>query len=462
MIELKIQLSEKQKLFRKEISEKRFVGYGGAKGGGKSHGLRNIWLLETLSKPGITSAIFRRSYPELEDNHIGPLFKQFPQLRPYYNGSKHELRIPQLESELKFRYCKKDSDVDIHQGQEYHRLGIEEASQWTEQMIWRLLGSNRSSRDKIRPVAGFTFNPGGIAHKFLKRFFVEKKLKEHELAAGFKTSDIAFIQALVTDNPALMKNNPDYVKILEAEPNEMLRRAYRYGDWNIAAGQYFTEFNPSVHVIKPFKIPRHWKWFGSYDYGFNHPACVHWWATDEDGTVYLVNEMVAAQMGLEEQAKRMNDFTGKLELPSDVIYEAGHDCWARKRGSDPTIAEDFIRKGILLRRANIDRKLGAHQVRMYLSQPVNSNGEKSQPRVYIFDTCEITIDCILRMTHNPDDPEDVLKVDAVEGDPYTGDDPYDCFRYGLMSRPAIAVAPKKSRGTNYNSESVNRPSWQTA
>ena len=41
------------------------------------------------------------------------------------------------------------------------------------------------------------------------------------------------------------------------------------------------------------------------------------------------------------------------------------------------------------------------------------------------------------MIHDPDRVEDVLKVDATEGDPLSGDDAYDMVRYGLMSRPAI-------------------------
>jgi len=44
------------------------------------------------------------------------------------------------------------------------------------------------------------------------------------------------------------------------------------------------------------------------------------------------------------------------------------------------------------------------------------------------------------MIHNPDRPEDVLKVDAEEGDVLTGDDPYDMLRYRLMARPLPSEA----------------------
>jgi hypothetical protein len=53
------------------------------------------------------------------------------------------------------------------------------------------------------------------------------------------------------------------------------------------------------------------------------------------------------------------------------------------------------------------------------------------------------------MIHDPDRVEDVLKVDATEGDPLSGDDAYDETRYALMSRPAItdAIVPKIAIGS---------------
>jgi hypothetical protein len=46
------------------------------------------------------------------------------------------------------------------------------------------------------------------------------------------------------------------------------------------------------------------------------------------------------------------------------------------------------------------------------------------------------------MEYDTDHPEDVLKVDATEGDPMTGDDAYDMIRYGMMCRPQITDKPK--------------------
>jgi hypothetical protein len=66
------------------------------------------------------------------------------------------------------------------------------------------------------------------------------------------------------------------------------------------------------------------------------------------------------------------------------------------------------------------------------------------------------------MTHNPDNVEDVLKIDSDHGDVATGDDPADSWRYGIMSRPSVAFESKPDKRDRYNQKSRRRGSWQTA
>lgn len=428
MIPFTIELQPKQRRFLETVEKTPITFYGGAKGGGKSKGLQLIMLLRRLRYPNSTGAIFRRTYPELEGNHIRPLFQAFPELRPYWNEGKKLLTLPN-GSTLQFCHCNNESDIALYQGREFHDLAIDEAGQWSESMFRTLSGSNRSSIPGIKPRVLLTGNPGGIGHGWLKRLFVERRFNERERA-----EDYAFIQALVDDNAALVENDPNYVRRLDSEPNEALRRAYRYGDWDIFAGQFFQEISRDVHLVKPFEIPHHWNRFGSYDFGHNHPAAFGWFANDEDGNTYLYREFVKAQMRVDQFAKHINGYNDTSLLYPIV---AGHDCWTIKSvlkdtAQPPTIAEEFQSHGINIKRAVIDRIQGAAHLRSYLAL---RNGK---PRFYIFDTCPITFDAISRMIHDPDRVEDVLKVDATEGDPLSGDDAYDMVRYGLMSRPAIS------------------------
>ena len=63
----------KQKLFF--ASRKLYTGYGGAKGGGKTWAVRTKALLGAYNYPGIRILVMRRTYPELQSNHIEPMLK---------------------------------------------------------------------------------------------------------------------------------------------------------------------------------------------------------------------------------------------------------------------------------------------------------------------------------------------------------------------------------------------------
>lgn len=442
MIEIKFSLQPKQKVFLQTVEDVPVTFYGGAKGGGKSKGVRDIMLLRRFKYPKTHGGLFRRTYKELEGNHIRPIFKEYPILKDYWNESKKILTLPN-GSTLEFCHCENEKDVELYQGREFEDLAIEEAGQWTEQMFRTLYGSNRSSTPGFKPRTLLTGNPGGIGHAWLKRIFIEKRLNSRE-----RPEDYAFVQALVTDNQALIENDPAYIHKLDTEPNEALRKAYRYGDWDIFAGQYFSEIRREIHFIQSFPIPHHWTRFGAYDFGFTHPAAFGWFAVDEDGNVYLYRELVKSGLRIDQFAAELNKYED-TKLLNPIV--AGWDCWAHKQVISekmaPTIAEEFSNHGIDLTKATIDRLQGATNLRNYLAWNDKPN---KKPKLFIMDACPIAFDCLTRMQVDMDRPEDVLKQDSTDGDVMSGDDSYDMIRYGLMSRPLAAEVPKEVyiRGTS--------------
>ena len=92
------------------------VAYGGARGGGKSWAVRVKAALLCLRYPGIKVLLVRRSYPELQENHIHPLcellrvYDPDPEKRlAAYNDQKKQLRFPNAEpSEAGLRWLKED------------------------------------------------------------------------------------------------------------------------------------------------------------------------------------------------------------------------------------------------------------------------------------------------------------------------------------------------------------------
>ena len=97
-------INEKQKQFLK--SEKKYTGYGGARGGGKSWAVRTKSKLLCLRYAGIKVLIVRRSYPELTANHIDVLRPELAGIAKY--NKQEKMFTFANGSTISFRYCAKD------------------------------------------------------------------------------------------------------------------------------------------------------------------------------------------------------------------------------------------------------------------------------------------------------------------------------------------------------------------
>ena len=241
-------LNPKQKLFCQ--ARTRYVAYGGARGGGKTHVLRVKAFGGALTYPGIRILIVRREYPELEQNIILPMRKMIPAELATYNGSMRMMFFAN-GSTIKFGHYGPNDDVE-YQGLEFDWIFIEEATQFTESQF-RTLGACLRGATKIPRRIYLTCNPGGIGHLWVKRLFVTRQYRD-----GERGEDYTFIPATVDDNPQLLEASPEYKQMLDLLPEDV-RKAWRYGDWDALAGTFFPEFRRETHVIKPFyRIPSEW------------------------------------------------------------------------------------------------------------------------------------------------------------------------------------------------------------
>ena len=120
--------NDKQKLFLSATV--KHVGYGGARGGGKSWAVRTKAILLAMRYPGIKQLIVRRTYKELTGNHINILRQQTLGIAKY-NGTDKVLKFVN-GSTIEFMYCARDADLDALQGQEYDVIYLDEATQLSE------------------------------------------------------------------------------------------------------------------------------------------------------------------------------------------------------------------------------------------------------------------------------------------------------------------------------------------
>jgi hypothetical protein len=318
-----------------------------------------------------------------------------------------------------------EGDVDKYLGLEYDVIAVEEATTLTVTKL-RMIGTcNRTSKPGWRPRRYYSTNPGGISHGHFKQTFILPYRNEHETATRF-------IPATARDNPAV---NPDYLRILEGLVGWQ-RQAWLEGSWDIAAGQFFINWRDDVHVVEPFaEIPRHWRVWLGFDYGFTHYTSVHLLAQDGDGNVYVCAEHAERGRLPARHAKSILDMlAAKGVEPYRVeVILAGHDVFNRDRDGG-CVADDYEREGLTLTRADIDRVPRAAEMLRRLGDPANGQ----RPSLFVARDCTRLIECIPNLQHNPNRPEDVLKVDVDPESGDGGDDPYDSASYGLMH---VALPP---------------------
>jgi hypothetical protein len=270
-------------------------------------------------------------------------------------------------------------------------------------------------------------NPGGPGHGFLKQRFVDvaRNTVYVDPDTGLKRR---FVPATLEDNPYL--DAVAYDRRLAAM-SEDLRRMYRHGDWDVFAGQYYPEFRREIHVIKPFELPSWWRRFRSLDYGLDTTAC-YWWAVDGQGKCYIYRELYEPNLPLSEAAKRILEMTSSEEQIGYTV--ASPDLWNRRQETGFSGADIMFQAGLGgLTPANHDRVAGWRALREYL-QPYQDEQGVTTARLVIFETCTNLIRTLSALVHDERNPEDVSDRCEQHG-------PESC-RYGIMSRPQVAVQPK--------------------
>lgn len=412
-ISLQIKPNPRQEEFF--MATARHIGYGGARGGGKSWAMRTKFVLLASQYKDLRILLLRRTLPELRENHILPLMQILNKFAPYKETDKAFI-FPN-GSRIKLGYCDAETDVLQYQGQEYDVIGMEEATHFTEFQMVLLSTCNRTGRSDFKPRMYYTANPGNVGHAWFKRLFIDRDYRNNE-----KPENYIFIPARVYDNEILMKNNPEYVDLLKNLPED-LRRAHLDGDWNVFAGQFFREFRIEKHVIDPFEIPSNYKRFVSIDWGYRDHCAVLWHAVDNNH-VYTYRELHIRETIASEVAKKIKQLQGDEDISYNV---ASPDMW-QKRGSGTihgaNIAESFRSNGVPLVSADNARIVGWERIREYMADSPDGT-----PYWQVFRTCANLIKCLPQLTY------DDYKVEDAATEPHEITDAPDSLRYALMSRP---------------------------
>ena len=428
----------KQTLFLKD--KHRHIAYGGARGGGKSWAVRTKSKLLAFRYPGIKILIVRKTYKELQNNHIEQLTAELAGFAKY-NRSDKMFRFPN-GSTISFGYCANEGDLGQYQGAEYDVVFIDEAGQLQESWIRKINLCVRGTNGFPKRTY-YTLNPGGPGHAYFKRVFVDRNFNPDE-----DPDDYFFIQAKVEDNKVLMDTQPDYLRELENLP-PTLRAAWKDGRWDVYEGQFFEDFRDDpehyqdrrwTHVIEPFEIPDGWTICRSYDFGYGKPFSCAWWAVDYDGTIYRIMELYGCTRTPNEGVKWTPDkqfeeiHKTEMQHPwlkgKNIIGVADPAIWDASRGE--SVADTAARYGVFFTPGDNERIAGWMQCHYRLQFD-----EDGYPRMYVFNTCRAFIRTVPTLIYDEHRAEDL--------DTKMEDHVADEWRYFCMSRPIKPIRAVKEQ-----------------
>lgn len=221
--------------------------YGGAAGGGKSDCLL-MDMLRWCDRPGFSGLILRRTLPDLA------LPGAIMDRAKSWLAGRQDVRWSEVGkvftfsggARLQFGFCETPADVYRYQGAEFHRIAIDELTQWPEQPYRYLLSRLRRRAGDSTPLAmRAATNPGGIGHGWVKRRFV---------APG--DASRAFVPARLDDNPHL--NREEYERNLSLL-DDVTRQQLRDGQWIDSGEGLVYRFDRGRNLLE--ELPRLDGWY---------------------------------------------------------------------------------------------------------------------------------------------------------------------------------------------------------
>jgi phage terminase large subunit len=220
---------------------------------------------------------------------------------------------------------------------------------------------------------------------------------------------------------------------------EELARAYRFGDWDIFPGQYFSEWRKAKHVSDVhIHHPKHYQRVRAVDWGYVKPGVCLWLVKLPDsGRWYLEHEYVFTRTLAADVAKEIVRRTHDLGVkPTYTVADTA--MWTPDGTVGESMAETFQRNGVPLIQADkrrvgtMDRPLGWQRMRHWLK-----DAPDGVPWLTVSPECAYTARTIPALVSDKNRPEDV----DSDGEDHAA----DALRYFVMSRPPIGEQAQKEK-----------------
>lgn len=276
----------------------------------KYPGMRGLIVRKTAASLATTALVTWRDHVITEQLTTGQV--------TFYGGSAQE--PPQFRYSNGSVICIAGMDKSTKvMSSEYDVIYVQEATELIEDDWEKLTTRLRNGRMPYQQLIADA-NPD-VPHHWLKQ--------------RCDRTSTRMINTLHTDNPTLYRNG-NLTPAGEAYMGKLARltgvRRLRLeqGLWVAAEGLIYDEYNPNLHLIDAFDIPREWTRWWTVDFGYTNPFVLQMWAEDPDGRLYLYREIYKTRTLVEDHAKEAlhlvtrKDGTWKEPQPRAVICD--HDA----------------------------------------------------------------------------------------------------------------------------------------
>lgn len=455
--------SHKQELFLNSSSDITLAG--GAAGSGKTYTSLLIALKFMMMSPKGTGVIFRRTSPMLKAP--GSIWHEAVAM--YTSIFKKGLRIRTRDMEiifpngslLKFSHMQHASNMYDHKGAQYSLCILDEATDFTEEMVVYMLSRMRNANVNYKPQMFLMTNPDydsflrlwiqdfyldpmtGIPREELagvKRYFfrsgnttiwynsLEEAEMQHPGGTASGIMSFCFIPARIFDNPPLLKSQPSYLSNLMSLPRVEQARLL-HGSWTArseSAGNWKREWAGLVDTptILPAKRVRAW------DFAFTKPSELYPEPDYTRGVLLSKNEIKVYTV---EDVVSMRDRVHEVE---QLVFSTAH-----RDGTDVVISIPVDPNAQAAAYAkDLQRRLAEKGFNVKLSKPVKSKLVRFAPFASVTQAGFVNV---VKGTWNE---EYFNELEIFNGDDKTKDDQCDATAdaFSILNRAIdlpVMIAP---------------------
>jgi len=401
----------------------RYIGFGGAMGGGKSAALAFAGLVLSVLYPGNLGLVARRDFSDLRTTTYQEFLDTIPsELIEQHHKSEHwiDIKTRGAPSRVMFGELK---DPESYKSLNLGWFGIDEATEVSRDG-WLMLLS-RLRRPGIPPAAYKALAATNPGPGWFRDLFVRNPDSDH-----------VFVPSLPRDNPHLP---PTYEADLRKVYPELWVQRLLDGNWNVFEGQVFTEWDQHVHIIDPFDPPPQWPVWAGLDYGSTNPAACIWLTRDPDGNTYAFREYYQKGRTPHDQAADIvamgappliygDPATRAKTLERQGIFMSVMDQW-REGGLNVVSANNEIMAGLMLIKTLLTCRPDQYFPR---------TGLAGSPRMFVTRNCWNLIREVEGLAWQRPRSDD---VNAPEKPVDARDHAIDAARYGIMGGDEAQTPP---------------------